>query len=463
MSEKVVGQGSLDKRAAQFSRAGGVVRRRTPSLPSINTGSSVEKKPTPTRQFVVKTQSVEGGKNVDLAPAAVKAKGPETPSKVLNCFSTKKQISVLSKANYLPLAQQDTAPTTPVQPLKNSVSNNKSFTFLNKPASRSARNLLLNSSELDKSSSGQTPVREQPTQPRPSMEELRQETRQPSLKLTNPQVKNRLVSPAQGDHQYYNYKHLKTVPTTSTHKKSHSDHHSLFLTHLKHNHEVLHQLARDKFNFGQVRTEGLRIRRDKSHLLVLDLDETLVHCCNFDGPEKANFQHVLNYKNDKGFIVSAKMTMRPLAREFLQAVSQQYDLAVYTASEATYAEAVVDWLDPARTLIKAVFSREHCLKTEGGVTVKFLPHILGLQMSSLALLVDNSPQCLALQPDRAIPILPFTYDEEDRELEKLADLLLHAKSTLEPIRFVNEYFCFDQYLLFKTSSELVRHLSQQSK
>ena len=98
--------------------------------------------------------------------------------------------------------------------------------------------------------------------------------------------------------------------------------------------------------------------------VVLDLDETLVHCCNFDAQEmQAHYEVLLEYTGARGFRICAKMNFGPYLKTFLELASAKYDLVVYTASDKEYAEAVVNYIDPSRKFIKAIFHRRHCRVT----------------------------------------------------------------------------------------------------
>jgi TFIIF-interacting CTD phosphatase-like protein len=82
------------------------------------------------------------------------------------------------------------------------------------------------------------------------------------------------------------------------------------------------------------------------------MDETLIHAKFFTSPEQE--------KNDDGdFIVSlasmsghetAKISvkMRPFLDSCLEHLAKMYEIAVFTAGEQSYADAVLDYLDENR-------------------------------------------------------------------------------------------------------------------
>ena len=62
--------------------------------------------------------------------------------------------------------------------------------------------------------------------------------------------------------------------------------------------------------------------------------------------------------------------LRPHVREFLQRVSQVFHICVYTASEMSYAKAMVNYIDPERKYIKRILDRKYCCISRKGYVVK---------------------------------------------------------------------------------------------
>lgn len=114
---------------------------------------------------------------------------------------------------------------------------------------------------------------------------------------------------------------------------------------------------------------------------------------------------------------------RPGVDEFLAKVSQWYEIVVFTASLALYANPVMDLLDP-KNLVQLRLYREHCVLI-GGCYVKDIAR-LGRDLKR-TFIIDNSPLSYVLQPENAIPITAFFTDDSDRELEKTLALLEQAK------------------------------------
>uniref|UniRef100_K3WYH5 Mitochondrial import inner membrane translocase subunit TIM50 n=1 Tax=Globisporangium ultimum (strain ATCC 200006 / CBS 805.95 / DAOM BR144) TaxID=431595 RepID=K3WYH5_GLOUD len=81
--------------------------------------------------------------------------------------------------------------------------------------------------------------------------------------------------------------------------------------------------------------------------LVLDLDETLVHC-SVDDVENPHLQFPVNFN---GVEYTVKVKKRPHMEYFLKRASQLFEVVVFTASHRAYAETLLNLIDPHRNLI----------------------------------------------------------------------------------------------------------------
>lgn len=163
--------------------------------------------------------------------------------------------------------------------------------------------------------------------------------------------------------------------------------------------------------------------------LVLDLDETLVHS-SFTPIPGADFEIPLEMQ---GEVHTVYVKKRPGVDEFLKKVSEWYEVVIFTASLALYANPVMDLLDP-HNLVQLRLYREHCVLV-GGCYVKDIAK-LGRDLKR-TFIIDNSPLSYVLQPENAIPITAFFTDDNDRELEKTLALLDQARH----LKDVRQAFC----------------------
>lgn len=100
-------------------------------------------------------------------------------------------------------------------------------------------------------------------------------------------------------------------------------------------------------------------------------------------------------------------------------------MIIYTASDQSYADSVINHIDPTKEFFKYRLYRHNCVKltTEVGVTyVKDLRIIRNIPLSNIVI-IDNSVLSFAFQLDNGIPILPFYNNKEDVEMESLKNYL----------------------------------------
>ena len=179
-------------------------------------------------------------------------------------------------------------------------------------------------------------------------------------------------------------------------------------------------------------------------LLVLDLDETLIHCTeNYLVGKK--FQHEVDFITDKKIWIRGYLNIRPHAIEFLQSVSRHFEVVVLTASQQYYADKIMEYLDPERKYVSAMYYRDSCVRTQCGITVKDLRMFEPTPLKDI-ILVDNSGYCFWPQPDCGIPIKNFFNDTEDSELKKLEVFLLHFKSNSDHRPSFRAYFKLHRYV-----------------
>ncbi|KAF9087930.1 hypothetical protein BGX27_002835 [Mortierella sp. AM989] len=180
--------------------------------------------------------------------------------------------------------------------------------------------------------------------------------------------------------------------------------------------------------------------------LVLDIDETLVHCATrpLDSPD---IIFPVEYNNETWEVYGR---IRPGMQEFLEKTSAKFEVITFTASQECYAEALLKIIDPEKKYIKHRYYRDSCIPVFGNY-IKDL-RILNRDLSKVVI-IDNSPQAFGYQISNGVPIDSWYDDKSDRELSKVMSFL----ETLEGVEDVRPRI--DEQ--FKLQERLQRALAQQ--
>jgi RNA polymerase II subunit A small phosphatase-like protein len=148
-------------------------------------------------------------------------------------------------------------------------------------------------------------------------------------------------------------------------------------------------------------------------LLILDIDETLVHATEHELERPADF-----------CVAEYAVYERPHVREFLQAVAARYRLAIWTSSGRDYATRVLERILPSSVRLELFWCAERCTArfdhdTRGRQTVKSLKKVRrrGYDLARV-LFIDDTPQKHVLNYGNLIEILPFEGSLADAELPR---------------------------------------------
>ena len=154
------------------------------------------------------------------------------------------------------------------------------------------------------------------------------------------------------------------------------------------------------------------------HLLILDLDETLIYATSIPLPTRHDFKvaHYFVYK-------------RPFVEQFLNQVFEWYDVAVWTSAGSGYASAIVDLLFATPTQLKFVWSDERCTKRyhperQEYYWVKDLKKVrrLGYSLENIVV-VDDTSEKLERNYGNHLRVQEFVGSRDDAELRDVLPFL----------------------------------------
>jgi RNA polymerase II subunit A small phosphatase-like protein len=149
-------------------------------------------------------------------------------------------------------------------------------------------------------------------------------------------------------------------------------------------------------------------------LLVLDLDETLIHAVETPLQRRPDFS-----------VGSYHVYERPHVRAFLSQAADLFRLAVWTSATEGFAIPALAHITPPGVDFEFVWTRERCtrrldMETGATVWVKDLKKMKrrGERLERV-LMVDDTPAKLMRQYGNLVRMSPFLGDEADDELLKL--------------------------------------------
>ena len=200
-------------------------------------------------------------------------------------------------------------------------------------------------------------------------------------------------------------------------------------------------------------------RKRKKKVLILDLDETLIHSLSRGGPRTFNPASKSKMIEIKLNNVSSLYYVhkRPYCDYFLTQISQWFELQIFTASVKEYADPIIDWLEEeiidslkkkgkqhkiqsSSDYIKPhIFTKRYyrsdCTYRPGVGYIKDLSRYLRDDELKNVMILDNSPISYAMHEDNAIGIEGWINDSNDRDLLNLLPLLKSLSLCID-VRFI---------------------------
>lgn len=134
-------------------------------------------------------------------------------------------------------------------------------------------------------------------------------------------------------------------------------------------------------------------------------------------------------------------------------VNKYYEVIVFTASTKWYADSILDYIDPTRTLIQHRVYRDNCVQRQNNVFIKDLRVFKNRELKDLVI-VDNAVFSFGAQLANGIPIAPFKNDKDDREFLHLMNYLAAMKD-YDDLRILNrEAFKMEQVYQFRLDKSI---------
>ena len=157
-------------------------------------------------------------------------------------------------------------------------------------------------------------------------------------------------------------------------------------------------------------------------LLVLDLDETLIHATRhkLDIPEDFQFDQYYVYK-------------RPYLEKFLKEIAFHFKVGIWSSASDSYVNEIVKQIKPDTVEFEIIWGRSKCsLKRDPTFdTLNFEKRLDKLKKKGFRLeqiiIVDDSPQKSRTNYGNAVYIHEFTGDTRDEELQHLLEYLVSLK------------------------------------
>ena len=201
---------------------------------------------------------------------------------------------------------------------------------------------------------------------------------------------------------------------------------------------------------------NMNFSKDKK-IALFDLDETIVHCI---GEININNLEFLSRQSDAKIRVhlpggkrevTIGINIRPHWEEALSKIKTKYHIVAFTASHESYADSVLNYLDPNKKYFEYRLYRCHCVycdmkKDEIRFYIKDLKILEDNYDLKDIVIIDNSVLSFAYHLDNGIPISPFYDSKKDEELLEIADLLVKYADENDIRDILKEAYKLNEFL-----------------
>ena len=202
----------------------------------------------------------------------------------------------------------------------------------------------------------------------------------------------------------------------------------------------------------------------KKKLLLIDLDETLIH---------SEFRNKNNYKEldlftknskcnsktfsyqDEDYIYYMDVFFRPHLKHFLSEVSKYFNLAIFTAATKGYADTIIDYIDPNNKYFKFRLYRDACISIQNRLYIKDLRIIKDYDPMKV-ILMDNSLYSFMNQPSNGMLVNSFYTNHKDNQLISAKNFLVNHIFPCDDIRKECEKWYHFTKLFYKGTSKEIQ-------
>jgi Dullard-like phosphatase family protein len=202
----------------------------------------------------------------------------------------------------------------------------------------------------------------------------------------------------------------------------------------------------------------------KKKLLLIDLDETLIHS-EFRSKENYRALDLLLKKSkchsqtfsysDENYIYYVDVFFRPHLKKFLKEVSKFFHLAIFTAAMKTYADIIIDYIDPKNEFFQFRLYRDACIPIQERLYIKDLRIIKDYDPMNV-ILMDNSLYSFMNQPSNGMLVNSFFTNHRDNQLISAKNFLINHIYPCDDIRKECEKWYHFTNLFYKGTSKEVK-------
>lgn len=157
----------------------------------------------------------------------------------------------------------------------------------------------------------------------------------------------------------------------------------------------------------------------KTKVLIFDIDETMVHSIDERDPKgmKGKIHLLIPDQREPRKMVPVCLNVRPHLMKCLYTLKNKFQVVAFSASEAMYADTILNFLDPNGEIFEHRLYRHNCVQSRFGL-IKDLRVIKNRSLKDIVI-IDNNCLSFSLNLNNGVPILPFYDNLKDDELTHL--------------------------------------------